>query len=359
MRSTIISLRPHAEENRATRGATPQLTVVKHQLRDWVESRLAQFPEQGDPGSLSEMLKEELRPTDLFCENFAVQCWPSTLGFIDDVQVRRERGFLVIQTAVGISCGYDESVYLYSWNGAKWQRIWVHEQNTYTEKEYLPQTIHSFRISQPDKDGDRLVLSLGSRPSCSGAFKPVFYRVWRMNASNEIAPLLLDRSEMVADGYPPIKGQVTADNVFIEFTAGGTGYGESHKAARHFEIRDGRLIQVNPIATIPRDFVEEWLSAQWSQSAALSESAALGEWHAKLHREDGMGDYPDPALRCSEPDLWQIGTRLHDSPKTYYLIRWRQPFDFMMAGVSDTPYPNCTIPDPSGDKHPEIIKDLD
>jgi hypothetical protein len=180
-----------------------------------------------------------------------------------------------------------------------------------------------------------------------------------MNASNEMGPLMLDRSETVADGYPPLKGQVTADDVFIEFTAGGTGYGESHKAARHFELKDGRLLQVNPIATIPRDFVEEWLSAQWSQSATLSESSALEEWHAKLHREDGMGDYPDPALRCSQPDLWQIGTRLHNGPKTYYLVRWRQPFDFMMAAISDTPYPDCTVPDPAGDKHPAIIKDLD
>jgi len=65
-----------------------------------------------------------------------------------------------------------------------------------------------------------------------------------------------------------------------------------------------------------------------------------------------MGDFPDPATRCtSGAGLWQIGTHLHEGPKTYYLVRFKEPYYFTMAGVSDRPYPDCTIADPKGDEH--------
>jgi hypothetical protein len=69
-----------------------------------------------------------------------------------------------------------------------------------------------------------------------------------------------------------------------------------------------------------------------------------------------MGDFPDPAVRCTDGDnLWQVGTHVRDAPKNYYLVRWRQPFFFTLVGVSEQPYPQCTVPDPTGDQHPVII----
>lgn len=71
-----------------------------------------------------------------------------------------------------------------------------------------------------------------------------------------------------------------------------------------------------------------------------------------------MGDYPDPAMRCmSNAELWQIGTHLHEAPKLYYLVRWRQPYNFSMVGISDSPNPDCTIPDATGDGHPELFRE--
>jgi hypothetical protein len=123
---------------------------------------------------------------------------------------------------------------------------------------------------------------------------------------------------------------------------GGTGYGFSHQAVRRYAVHGDKVEQVDPIATTPRDFVEEWLGSPWAQSAGRSDSASLKEWHQKLHREDGMGDFPGPTLHCSaNPDLWQVSTHLHDAPEMYYLVRWRQPDHFTMAGVSEHAYPDC------------------
>lgn len=356
LRSTIVPLREHANDNREIRGATKELTTAKHQLRDWIESRLAKFAQDGEQGALAEELHAGVRDSQLFCDDDK-ECFPSYLGYLDEIQVNREGEFLIVETAVGIWCGFDYSAYVYKWNGGRWQRIWENEQNTYTETKYLPQIIHAVQISSPDANGNRLLMTLGARPGCSAAFQPVYFRVWPMNARNEVqsAPVL-DAAEMVSAVDPPIEGRLKPDDVLLTFTVGGTGYGESHKAVRHFEVRGGRARQVDPIAVTPRDFVEEWLGASWTQSAGRSESASLKPWHAKLHRDDGQGDFPDPAMRCTgSSDLWQIGTHLHDAPKTYYLVRWRKPYSFAMVGVSGNPYPDCTIADPKGDEQPAIL----
>src|SRR5207244_8472424 len=51
------------------RGATEQLTVVKHQLRDWFESRLAGFGQHGDEGEFERKLNAELREAGLSCDD--------------------------------------------------------------------------------------------------------------------------------------------------------------------------------------------------------------------------------------------------------------------------------------------------
>lgn len=355
IRTNVLALRQHPDDHRETRGATAQLTVVKHQLRDWIEFHLSTFAQGGTERVLTEVLHAGLRDAKLFCDDDS-QCFPSSLGFLDDIQVSRDGEFLIFETAVGIWCGYDYSAYVYQWSGSRWLRIWESEQDTYTEKEYLPQIIHTVHISAPDSGGNRLLLTLGSKPGCASAFQPVYYRVWQMNERQRTSRILLQESELAnVGGDPPIRGKVSPDDVLVGFEMGGTGYGSSHQAVRHYEVRAGTVKQVDPIATTPRDFVEEWLSLPWTQSASRSESPTLKDWYLKLHRDDGMGDFPEPAIHCANPDLWQISTHLHESPEAYYLVRWQAPYHFVMAGVGDRPYPDCTARDPKGDEHPSLF----
>jgi hypothetical protein len=318
VRTTLMSLREHYDEHRQTRGAAADLTVAKHQLRDWVESRLSTFAETGEAPVLAQQLRDEVNAAQLYCLDEDQDCFENTLGYLDDVEVNRDGEFLIVKTAVGIFCAFDYSAYVYLWKSGRWQRVWENEQDTYTEKDYAPQIIHAVRVSPPDKDGNRLFLTVGSRSGCIPAYIPVYYRVWQVNADYSAAKALIDGKETVLDGYPPIEGRVGPDDVLLEFTVGGIGYGDSHKAVRA--------------------------------------SPSLKQRHAKVHRTDGMGDFPDPAMRCkSAQDLWQIGTHWHEGPKTYYLVRWTPPYKFTMIDVKDRPSPDCTVPDPKGDEHPALF----
>jgi len=347
LRATLEQLRRHrndVSDHPETRGARPDLTLAKHQLRDWFEQRLARVSQMlgaaWDENATNRELQDAL--AGLSCPD---GCVTSALGFVDPVRLHRESEFLIVQTSVGIRCGYDDSAYVYRWNsrgnGRVWRRIFETEQNVYTKTGYRPQTIYAVRISPPGSNGKRLVLTLGTRPGCSGAFQPFYYKIWALETAPHSRPkMLLDAVETAYVGdYPPVKGTVSANDVRIEFTAGGTGYGSGHRAVRHFEVRGTALKQVEPIAPTPRDFVEEWLSASWKQSAPLSESSSLESWHRKLHRDDGTGDFPDPTLECAnDPELRQIGIRLHGIPaETFYLVRWRQPDRFTMVDIAEHP----------------------
>ncbi len=186
---------------------------------------------------------------------------------------------------------------------------------------------------------------------------PLYYRLWRIGGQQAGASLVLDRSETLNDeSEPPAIARLTPDDLLMEFSAGGTGYGETHKALRHYEIRGGHAIETDPIAPTARDFVEEWLAASWQDSAARADSPALEEWHRKLHREDGQGDYPEPSLRCtSDPALLEIATHLEGLPKHYFLVRIKAPLEFRMAAIGDHAFPECTVPDPAADREPALI----
>jgi hypothetical protein len=350
--ATLTPLREHVNDRLSndhgdTRGATPVLTIAKHQLRDWIETVLKQFPENGDTAALGADLHAGLRDAHLFCDT----CFPSFLGYVDEVQIDREREFLIVRTSTGIWCGYDDSAYVYQWVNQGWRRIFDEEQTVYTAQKYLPRILYAVHISSPGSDRRRLIMTLGSRPGCSVAFQPVYYNVWQTGPKPRalLPRILVQGTEFAYIGeFPPIKGRVGPDDALIEFTAGGTGYGQGHQAVRHFQLRGGKMEQSDPIAPNPRDFVEEWLAAKWERSAAWSELPSLKTWHAKLHRDDGMGDFPEPTQHCkTHPDLWQVGIKLHDVPEeTWYVVRSnlarsKGPEHFTMAAISHQPDPDC------------------
>jgi len=353
--ATLRQFREHLDEHRTTFGATPELTAAKHQLRDWVESRLAGLTDSVDTRAFADTLHTGLASAGLFCNDLHDECDWNFLGYVDDVRVSRAGEFLVVVTAMGIWCGFDESAYVYAWEDRRWRRVWEHEQKTYTPGDYLPQTIHDVKISSPDASRGRLLMTLGSQTICGGAFKNIYARAWRMDGDHR-SSRVLDWTAHANDAYPPLQGRVLPNDVLLEFTSGGLLSGEVHTAVRHFTIDQGTAVQVDPVAGLPRDFVVEWLSAPWEESRARSESASLEARHAQLHRRDGVGDFPGPTLRCTAgPDLWQVGTHLYERPHSFYRVRWRNPYTFTIVGISETPYPDCTVPDSRGEMYPDLL----
>src|SRR5262249_44710776 len=129
-----------------------------------------------------------------------------------------------------------------------------------------------------------------------------------------------------------------------------------HTAVRHFKIDQRSATQLDPIASLPRDFVVEWLSAPWNESRTRSERPALEAAHTQLHRNDGVGDFPRDTLRCTGgSDLWQVATHLYERPMRYFRVRWRDPLAFTVVDISEKPYPDCTVMDDRADAYPDVL----
>jgi hypothetical protein len=285
------------------------------------------------------------------------------LGFLADLKIHRSRGFLILQSGIGIECGYDDSAYLYSWSDEGWRRVWQNEQNVYTEEAYKPQSIEAVLISPYSKANDYLVLTLGTQPWCSSSWRSVYYRAFRLGPDPGSLPLVEGAEAAYLGVEPPIQGSVTRDDVLVEFTIGGIDVGvHSRKAIRHYKIDGERVRRIDPLALSPRDFVDEWLTHDWKEAALWSESAnrvSMRGWHTRLHKDLVFGDFISPTTHCpAMPDLWQVGVDFSDPPTpigvepkgAWFLVRWRPPYRFTMVDVSDRPSPACTEEDSKADE---------
>src|SRR5450432_3738077 len=76
LRSSLIGMREKPPEFGGPRGATPQLTVVKNRLREWVEWRLATLSQSGDETAFERKLNAELHDAKLFCGEYELGLQP-------------------------------------------------------------------------------------------------------------------------------------------------------------------------------------------------------------------------------------------------------------------------------------------
>ena len=277
-----------------------------------------------------------------------------------------ESGLLIVITRVGIVCQEDESAYAYKRIDGKWQRIWESEQNDY--QNYTPQHISAVHVWQSYEDGKETgpayILTLGNEWGCASLWHPVYYRIWRVASSG--SKILVDQS---GDGYLRGKGYIVGSisnspmhfsgpvDAIIEYTQRSIDGGvHNREAVHHFLIEGDGVRRVAPVALSPRDFVDEWMTHQWSESQAWSSSPDLVMWHQKLHADFVGGTFLGDTMHCHTPDLWQVGFEPSDAkrnfepdPKVYFLIRWTPPYNFALVEISDNPLPRCTQADQEAD----------
>jgi hypothetical protein len=348
------------------RGATPAFTTVKHQLRDWIESRLSVLDWSGDrwnpdPVVLQDQLNEDLHRADLLCDSTSEARCPdwSQLGFLGRVRFEMKSGLLVVQTAVGIQeCGFDESAYIYESAGGQWHELWQSEQNDYDAGKYLPQRLEDVLISPADfRPGadktEHMVLTIGREPWCSSNWHDVYYRVWQVKSAF-IHPVLLLNGSQWAFVNSPIKGSVSQTDVFIQYEVNGIEGGFTRPEIRHYLLKNGQLERVDPVALSPTDFVAFWLRTDWTERSRWTEQASRVNLKQRALTHTGrLEEIGFPSRHCTlHPDLWQQATAEDGQAKkqVYFLIRWRPPYRFTMMDARDHPWPDCTAEDREADE---------
>lgn len=373
------------------RGARPVLMDVKHELRDWIETRLRQFPHEDDPDGLAKTLSAELDAADLTCTapQQPRRCTPNDYGFdgigyITGVSIEMvpgsvsytgqdpsrqsvARGIFVVKTDIGILCGGDESAYVYEWSNNRLRRILDDEQIIALGRPYTPQTIDAVHVTPPmEKSKTRNILVLGHEGWCSSTWYDTYHRVWRTTPDGKPAVLLLGNAtwSWLGANDPPIEGSISSTDALIEFRVGSLDDGvHSYETVRHYALDGPKPRRIDPIALGPRAFTEEWLKADWNDGNAWSDPAqvaALRMWHKKLHAGFLLGAFGDTTRCGTHSDLWQVAIDFAKEDRdinkeqkyvgpVYFAVRWRPPYHFQMAAVGTKPLASCRDTDEEAD----------
>jgi hypothetical protein len=379
------------------RGVGPELTAVKQALRIWVEGRLPPrplpvgpnevfiSPGPDDMASLSERVNITLDAAGLTCGNIsdAYRCaggargWDDERGYVEKVRIASldyDRYMLVV-TAVGIRCGFDESAYLYKrGSDHKWTLLFKSEEDDYRDKEYAAQHFLSIAVSPANVAWNEpaqppLILTLGYSPWCSSNWNGLTTRSWRASDSNPTPPTLIDRQDTLYTGDDMIaSARLTQKDLLIEFrgqSIDGATLIRSH--VEHYLIGDGdKLKRIAPVALNPNDFVEEWLTSDWSEAGqwigAKGDKAELEKLHETSTKT--FGEFEGPPRRCrSDPTLWQTGYTTDENngadlgQPNHFLVRWMAPYRFSLVGVQRAAFSGCdeevAMPDDIGTLFPE------
>jgi hypothetical protein len=354
LHATLVSLHAHGEKRSVeTSGATPELTLAKHQIRDWIETQLASLTDLQHLQAFSDRINQDLKRVDAQGSRDD-ENW---LGSVGQVRFSSESGLLIVTTALGILCQYDESAYVYERVNGHWQRVLESEQNDYSPKKYTPQQIMAVHVSRSFIGGPAFVMTLGNGSGCASSWHSIYYRVWRVDLS--AAKLLIDGSELAflrVDTYA--EGSIGQDrtqansppDVLIEFTQ--AGIDGVREGIRHYLIDGDQVRRFDPVALSPRDFVDEWLRRPWSDSAIWSASPDLRRWRPKLPDDAVSGQFAGVTMHCETADLYQVAFEPFEQQKSniYFLVRWRPPYRFTMVDISGKPWPRCTQEDPEADQ---------
>ena len=344
------------------RGASPDLTVAKHLLRDWVERSLGAVEDGFDARRLEKPLNDRLRAADLTCDSEAdpqgkrcedVEDGPfNARGYLGSIRFEppEARDRLVLVTGAGIECGYDESAYVYERRDGAWHRIFESERNDYTKDGYQPQNFEQVLVSPKASDGKPpLVLTTGISPWCSSNWQVGYYRLFRARPDNMAPPPLLDRNGGLYIGVDrPVRSSLGRDAALIEFQDNSIDPAVfARTIVLHFRVGpDDKAVRVAPFALTPRALVDEWLVRPWAESALFTDPASrsrLQVLHRRLHKDYVAAEYAEDSGRCrDDPTLWVIGvTPEHAAAPLYFRLRWVAPFDLTLLDIGPRKPAGC------------------
>ena len=325
LQATAGKLRAQRQSPPGMFGESPLLTVFKHQLREWVESRMA--AEIANPQSVSHELNRDLTDEGLMCKEAACDD-QNGLGYLADLRLNAlgpSPDWLVLVTGVGIECGTDESVYIYERVGGRWTLRLEIEQTQYDRDRYKPQQDIQV-LSTADSGRQPLVLIRRISVSCGSSWQTASYRLARLG---EPKPLL-DGQHVIDLGKYNLEMRLTADEVFLPFSG----------TVLHYKIEGDQVRRIEPLASSPALFVDEWRASPWSEVAEWSGSS-LASWHAQVKEPQLIFGFWDAVTLClKRPGQWQIEAEI-DHEAVYFLVEERAPSSYRMLDVSTDPHSGC------------------
>lgn len=387
----LSSLAQRLAQLKVTHGANeqsnagPELIPVKQALRAWIERQLPSRRPDNEDGTGNLLTEEDLAPlaarmnasldtagltcgregTPRYRCNVPADSSADFRGYLEHVRLGLLDGdrYLLVITGVGVSCGFDESAYVYEQRpDHAWHLLLSSERNDYAKDHYEPEHLIAVNVAPSNVAWNEaapppLIATLGYSPWCSSNWQMLYTRLWRASATTPTpSPILDRRDELFMGGYFVAAARLTARDLLVQYEGRSIDSGLlTRMHVLHYRVAAGdKLARIAPVALDPQAFVEEWLASDWPQAEQWNERRSDDAMLARLHprapraAEDIVfGDFDDSLRRCrADPSLWQVAVTLDPNgvaplPPRYFMVRWMPPYRFTLVKAGHRPFAGC------------------
>lgn len=245
---------------------------------------------------------------------------------------------IAVTAEFGVGCGADTVFLVYAFQDGGWREI-LHLQARPYSKVDGAWGDFGYVFSRPDAKGRWFVATKTVAPWCSSTWSTIRYAAVRPGASR---PFFEGEDSIWWGGEDMGRLRAGTDDFELRFHAESID-GDVHNRewVRRFHVAGDKAVRIAPFADSPRDFVEEWIKADWLLAKALTAPAlvsAVREVHTRFHAEP-HGEFHS-LKRCkgvaTEVQVHPTGT----NGSLFFQVSG-SPKDFRLTGLSNSADPRC------------------
>lgn len=330
--AALRTARPVLIDTRNDEAAKKTMAALKARMAAWVESRIAQ-------GIGAAEMNRELRTAGAirketpgeFERDFALS-YTAHQGFISEVSVSpidRAPDLLDVRTAIGVGCGYIETVSVFD---AKTRRLIVR----FDPEDAAAPAIKYSKIAVGTIRRPRLIAAASSSYYCTSTISGA-----SLEAFDETGKRLLRQYRSIRNNNPV--EVVVAEELVVfryDWNVSDDAFLWIHGISK-FELQGGTLLRIPPFATSRLGLIEEWIGGTTAEVESWTLPDAL-----KRHREFGGSGYysiKQTQLCPGAPERWQLQLDLKN-PKLgirYFVVEGSNAYVARMVDVRDTPLAGC------------------
>lgn len=318
--------------------------------------------EQGagaDAKGIESRLAELLGTNRADAERKAASDSDSAVGKVDHiyganlkVAVRREEhdpALISIQIEFGIPCGVDEMLLMYQLDGNSWRRVIRWQSDAYREISGAFGDFFQY-VVVGQRGNNWLVAVAHGKPWCSGEASGFDLDVLR-----PVGPVMQQSTVFHKEGAyrrdvaPVLRGEADGFDLRLKIESL-SAENKERAGIYHYRLHQGQLHRYQPVAENARDFLDEWLAADWNEAA---EWTARQNLRALAREHDIVVDYinqlesktPEfiygPGQECSGRQK-MVQVKFDGLPSGYNYFQIEQEKDeFTMVSGSEGPDPKC------------------
>ena len=327
-------------------------TVVSEYLRCTAENMSSLKTFESDLANLVGANRTE-RPSQTSTDNTMM---PSDSVFGGELRIsvtKPDAGpqLIAVETSFSIGCGNDTMLLIYQWKREAWQLTVRWQSGDYKEVSGAFGDFFKFVVLPRKETGEWLVVVAHGMPWCTSRWSGYDLDVIQPSSSGESQRLLAHKhsSYVRFDVDPTMKLVPGGFEIRLQTGQLDLAY-MTHMGIYRYHVIDNELQRVQPIAMNGRDFVDEWLQADWSDAINWSASAHLDNLQ-KVHADVARRYAPNsgdntlfsygPVRGCAgDAKHFQVEFDRDSGSPTFFQIEQGEN-SFSMLDASSSSNPRC------------------